>query len=177
MVPSANKGKKTIDKRVVVCAFLIVICFTLAPVLTAEVYAKGKKVSGTVKERTELTRGFIRSTSYKPPIPVGEMENVFGVYSSDDPEWNGATFFSVWLIENLNFIGHAVITFKGGDQIFRTVKGKLKALNVHDWTSDHRGWFVGGTGKFKGIKGTWREKIVHEMSKVTTEWEVEYELK
>ena len=64
-----------------------------------------------------------------------------------------------------------------GDQIFRTVKGKLKALNVHDWSSDHEGWLVGGTGKYKGIKGRWREKIAHVMSKVTTEWEVEYALK
>ena len=43
-------------------------------------------------------------------------------------------------------IGHAAVTHPGGDQTFRTVKGKLKALNVHDWTSQYEGWFSGGTG-------------------------------
>ena len=172
-----NKGKRIIHIRSIVCVFVVIACFMVSIVQVQEACAEKRKASGTLKERTELSRDFIRSTEYKPPIPVGEMFSTFGVYSTDDPEWNNATFFSVWFIENLNFIGHAIITFEGGDQIFRTVKGKLKALNVHDWASDHEGWFVGGTGKFKGIKGKWREKIVHEMSKVTTDWEVEYEIK
>ena len=177
MMATANRRKKIIDMWGTICIFLIVVCFVVSLIQIQEVYAESKKVSGTVKERNELARDIIRSTAYKPPMPVGEMETIFGVYSSDDPEWNNATFFSVWFMENLNFIGQAVITFEGGDKIFRTVKGKLKALNVHDWATEHEGWFVKGTGKFKGIKGRWREKIVHEMSKVTTEWEVEYEIK
>ena len=174
---TAKENKKIAVTRGIVGIILIVFYVMVSLTQPNEVYAESKKASGTVKERNELSRDHIRSTEYKPPIPVGEMETIFGVYRSDDPEWNNATFYSVWLIENLNFIGHAIITFEGGDQIFRTVKGKLKALNVHDWTSDHEGWFDGGTGKFKGIKGRWREKIMHVMSGVTTEWEVEYELK
>ena len=177
MKATAKNGKKTISIRGIVCILVGTTCFLVPLIQSQEAYAERKKASGTVTERTELARDHIRSTEYKPPIPVGEMETIFGVYSSDDPEWNNATFFSVWLIENLNFIGHAVVTFEGGDQIFLTVEGKLKALNVHDWSSDHEGWFEGGTGKFKGIKGTWREKIMHVMSGVTTEWEAEYEIK
>jgi len=177
MMTAAKERKKIVGIRGVVGIFFIVFCFMVSLIQTQEVCAESKKVSGTVKERTELALDYIRSTEYKPPIPVGEMNNIFGLYSSDDPEWNNATFYSVWLIENLNFIGHAIITFEGGDQIFRTVKGKLKALNVHDWASEHEGWFIGGTGKFKGIKGRWREKIMHTMSEITTEWEVEYEVK
>ena len=174
---AAKESMKIVVIRGIVGIFLIVFCFMISLTQPHEVCAESKKASGTVKERNEISRDFIQSTEYKPPIPVGEMETIFGVYSSDDPEWNNATFYSVWLIENLNFIGHAVITFEGGDQIFRTVEGKLKALNVHDWTSDHEGWFIRGTGKFKGIKGKLREKIVVVMSKFTVEWEVEYEMK
>ncbi|MBW1995783.1 MAG: hypothetical protein JRI77_15260 [Deltaproteobacteria bacterium] len=174
---SANKRKKTNYISGIFCVFLIITCFMVSPIHTPEVWAETKKVSGTVKQRIELARNFIRSTAFKPPIPVGEMETIFGTYSSDDPQWNNATFYSVWFIENLNFIEHAVITHPGGDQIFRTAQGRLKALNVHDWTSDHEGAIIGGTGKFKGIKGRWKEKIVHTQTQVTTEWEAEYVIK
>ena len=177
MMTAAKERKKIVGIRGVVGIFFIVFCFMVSLIQTQEVCAESNKASGTLTARTELARDYIRSTEYKPPIPVGEMINIFGVYSSDDPEWNNATYYAVWFIENLNFIEHAIITFEGGDQIFRKVKSKVKALNVHDWTSDHEGWFIGGTGKFKGIKGRWREKIMHQMSEITTEWEVEYEIK
>lgn len=173
MMAEINKGKRIID----IWGIVMIACFMVTLTLAQVVCAESKKVSGTVKERTEVGRNFIRSTAYKPPIPVGEMENIFGIYSSDDPEWNNATFYSVWFIENLNFIEHAVITHPGGDQIFRTAQDKIKPLNVHDWTSEHVGTLIGGTGKFKGIKGRWREKIVHTQTEITTEWEVEYEIK
>jgi len=153
------------------------VCFMVPLIQNHEAYAEGKKVSGTVKTSRDLERNLIRSTAFKPAIPVGELTNIFGNYSSADPEWNNATFYSVWLIENLNFIGHAVVTHPGGDQTFRTVKGKLKALNVHDWTSQYEGWFSGGTGKFGGIKGTWKAKTVQTQSESTTEWEAQYEIK
>jgi len=177
MVTAAKESKKIVGIRGVVGIFFIVFCFMVSLVQTHEVCAESKKVSGTLEARTELSREWIRSTEFKPPTPVGEMVTISGVYSSDDSEWNNATFFSVYFIENLNFLEHSIITFEGGDQIYRKVKSKIKALNVHDWTSDHVGWFIEGTGKFKGIKGRWREKILHEMSKITTEWEVEYEIK
>lgn len=174
---TVNRTKRIIGSGGIVSVFIIIACFMVSLIQTQEAYAEKKNVSGTVKDRTELALDYIRSTAYKPPIPVGELNNVFGVYVSDDTEWNNATFFTVWFIENLNFIGHAVITFPAGDQIFRTVKGKIKALNVHDWASEHEGWFLGGTGKYKGIKGRWREKIMHTQTEITTEWEVEYEVK
>ena len=174
---TVNKGKRIIDIWGIVCVFLIIACFMVSLIQTQEVYAESKKVSGTVKTSRDLERNKIRSTAYKPAIPVGELTNVFGIYSSADPEWNNATFYSVWFIENLNFIGHAVVTHPGGDQTFLTVKGKIKALNAHDWTSQYEGWFSGGTGKFKGIRGTWRAKTVQTQSESTTEWEAEYEIK
>jgi hypothetical protein len=157
--------------------FLFVFCFLVLLFHVQEACAESKKASGTVKTLTELSREFIRTTALKPPFPVGEMLNVAGVYSSDDTEWNKARYYAVWLNENLNFTGHAIITFQGGDQIYCKTKDKVKEVGLHDWTVDHEGWFIGGTGKFEGIKGKWREKIVYVMSKFTIEWEVEYELK
>ena len=161
----------------IACIFFIMVCFMALLIPNQEAYAESKKVSGTVKASRDLGRNHIRSTAFKPAIPVGEMTNIFGIYSSDDPDWNNATFFAVWLIENLNFVGYAGVTHPGGDQTFRAVKGKLKALNVHDWTSQYRGWFTGGTGKFEGINGTWKAKTVQTQSESTTEWEAEYEIK
>ena len=142
-----------------------------------EAYAGRKKVTGTVKVSHDLGRNHIRSTAFKPPIPVGELTNIFGYYRSDDPDWHNATFYAVWFIENLNFVGYATVVHPGGDQTFRAVKGKLKALNVHDWTSQYRGWYTGGTGKFEGINGTWKAKTVYTQTENVTEWETEYDIK
>jgi len=60
--------------------------------------AESKKVSGTVKTSRDLERNLIRSAAFKPAIPVGELTNRFGIFSSADPEWNNATFFSVWFM-------------------------------------------------------------------------------
>ena len=177
MMATAKNGRKSTGNLSIVCIFLIMVFF-LAPLIQSQkAYAERKKVSGTVKTSRDLERNLIRSTAFKPAIPVGEMTNIFGIYSSTDPEWNNATFYSVWIMENLNFIGHEIVTFAGGDQIFRTVEGKAKALNVHDWTSEYEGWFSGGTGKFEGIRGTWKAKTVQTQSESTTEWEAEYEIK
>ena len=43
----------------------------------------------------------------------------------------------------------------------------------------NKGWFVGGTGKFKGITGKWTvttEATSTEQAGRKTEWEAEYEL-
>jgi hypothetical protein len=43
-----------------------------------------------------------------------------------------------------------------------------------------KGWFLGGTGKFKGITGKWTSTIRGEglldAMKRTVEWEAEYEI-
>ena len=174
---SINKSKTILTNLWFPCILLIVAMFLVSLLQGPKAYAESKKVSGTVKTSSDLERNLIQSTASKPAIPVGELWNAVGSYSSADPEWNNATFFSVWFMENLNFIGHEIVTFKGGDQIFRTVKGRAKALNVHDWTADYDGWFVGGTGKFEGIKGTWKAKTVLTQSENTTEWETRYEIK
>jgi hypothetical protein len=180
MMNATEKGKKFKGIKSIcgnIFIFLIMIFLMMLLLQTREVYANGKKVSGTLKALTELSRDFIKTTTLKPSYPVGELINIFGVYGSDDPEWNNATYYSVWINENLNFTGHSIITLQGGDQIFCKVKSKVKEVGLHDWSADNKGWFIGGTGKFKGIKGRWREKIVYVMSKFTIEWEAEYEIK
>ena len=177
MMTTAKGGKKIIGMRGIVGVLLLVVCCMVPLIQTPDVYAESKKASGSLKGASDLARHRIQSTAYKPPIPVGELNNFFGIFSSDDPEWNNATFYSVWYIENLNFIGHGVVTHPGGDQTFRIVKGKIKALNVHEWTAEYRGYFIGGTGKYKGIQGSWKEKTVNMSAGLTTEWEVEYEIK
>ena len=172
MIPKIMSKKNNIQHSGANYVFFIVLCLMILLLQVQEVCAEKKKVSGSLSKRTELAIHRVKSTAYKPAFPVGEVNNIFAILKSDDPEWNNATLFSVWFIENLNFIGHGVVTHPNGDQSFRITKGKLKALNVHDWEGDYEGWFTGGTGKYKGIKGRWREKTVHVMSGVTTNWEV-----
>jgi hypothetical protein len=47
----------------------------------------------------------------------------------------------------------------------------------YKWTSESKGRFTGGTGKFKGIRGTFTSKGKGDGRKdLGSEWQIEYEI-
>lgn len=76
--------------------------------------------------------------------------------------------------------GYAVYHHKNGDDSYTKYEGTHKRVTKEDgaWesTSEGKAQFVGGTGKFKNIKGisTYNCKFMAEGGGCNVEWEVEY---
>ena len=72
-----------------------------------------------------------------------------------------------------------VITHPNGDQTFFQYKGKREPIGTgpYDYTWKIEGFFIKGTGKFKGITGSVVAKGKTSMAEKTWEWEAEYEIR
>jgi len=160
----------------VIAAWLVVSLFP-----GQAVYAEQKKVSGTGKDWIRLGFTHIKSESLVSNIPIEVLtlrNHFYGIFRSADPDWNNATFYSVDYADALkaSYKGYAVTTHPGDNQTFLEYEGTWEMQGIA-WTSQAKGRFLGGTGKFKGITGKWTTKTKATETDVTTEWEAEYEIK
>ena len=154
------------------------VCLIVAPIESQEAYAESKKVSGAIKTRTLKSRTGIRNPFAKVPRHIGWLWNIVGVYSSTDPDWDNTTFYTVrYALDANTIIVHTISTHPGGDQTFLKLEGKLTTPGGADKISQYRGRFLGGTGKFKGIRGSWKMKREKTQTKDISEWEAEYDVK
>jgi hypothetical protein len=153
-------------------AFIATVTGLFATPLAAG--AQTRKVSGkmgnaTVRAQTEL---FLAEN----PADTGRLLSASRTLTSLDPAWDRAQLFSVrfsdpFMRQERRARGHMVITHPSGDQTF--VEYELRWKGV-DWeTSGH---FVGGTGRFAGIRGKWRVRGTLTPTSDAGEWEAEYEL-
>jgi hypothetical protein len=103
------------------------------------------------------------------------------VLSSTDPDWDNAHVFLVEYNHPTKvkvFKGYTAITHPGGDQTFFKWEAKQKSLGGADFISVAKGRYIGGTGKFNGITGSWTSKTKFtETEGRKVEWETEYEIK
>ena len=150
---------------------------------TQEVYAEGKKISGT--------GGSVAIVSETKMFPGDKPEHeltlatIQEVDYSSDPDFNNvqvtAIGFSDYVAGNGNHWGHRVITHPNGDKTSMSYEGTTKTMMKSDGppetTFEGKWRYTGGTGKFKGIigGGTYKGELVEEGSKY--EWEGEYEIK
>ena len=177
---TTNKKRKVTTINRALMSIFIVLCFFLYLIQSQEAYAEMKKVSGTYEQITKLVddatihgQTFVRLANYR------------FMYSSSDPDWDKATTFNVRYYINPTYQadkyrGCAATTHPNGDQTFTEFNGSWKWVLPRDrfkWTTLYEGIFTGGTGKFKGIKGTITIKGKGEtrMSHIG-EWEVLYEI-
>lgn len=142
-----------------------------------EVYAESKKVSGTTRSVTRLTQEIIRL-----PDMVSRLDfNIsHWMLSSTDPDWDNAQVFYVRYNHPTKpkvYKGYMAITHPDGDQTFFKWEGKYEALGGGDSLTDAKGRYIGGTGKFKEITGSWTHKLKSLATGITAEWETEYEVK
>ena len=100
------------------------------------------------------------------------------VLKSADPDWNNARYFNIVYDESVKELtqkGYGVITHPGGDQTFIEFVGKVTSRSAADAAGENKGFFIGGTGKFKGIRARWKAKWAETMTEgLSAEWEVEY---
>jgi len=156
----------------VISAWLLVILFQ-----GQEVYAGSKKVSGTTKSVTRLTQEIIRLSDMVSRIDFNIQH---WVLSSNDPNWDNAHVFYVRYNHPTKvrvYKGYIAITHPGGDQTFFKWEGKHEPLGGGDSFTDAKGRYIGGTGKFKEITGSWTHKLKSLAEGITAEWETEYEVK
>ena len=162
-------------------AFFFVSCLLLSLFFSQEAYAEMKKVSGTSK----LLESLITTGATYPDQTRVRFINNLQMYSSADSDWDKAKVFSAYFYINPtrqgdDYNGCLAITHPNGDQTFIKYDGSWQWVLPRDgyrWTAETKGQFTGGTGKFKGIRGTISSKGKGDGPKdLGSEWEIEYEI-
>jgi hypothetical protein len=178
MINSAKRRQKIYDIRGLVWILVLSVCLMAVMIESQVTYAESKKVSGTIKASTQISRTGIRNPFGKVPRHVGWLQNIVGVYSSTDPAWNNTAFYTVlYALDANTIIVHTINTHPGGDQTFLKFDGKITTPGGADKILQYHGRFLGGTGKFKNIRGNWKMKREKTQTKDIREWEAEYEIK
>ncbi len=146
---------------------------------TPEAHAERKKISGTQIVITQLAR--VNIPCFRPGswVPLWAWHSML---NSDDPDWNNVQRFYFQYDEvtkEQHFRGFGVNTHPNGDQTFFQYNGKREPIGTgpYDYTWELEGFFIKGTGKFEGIKGSIVAKGKTSMAEKTWDWEVEYEIK
>ncbi|CAB1059168.1 hypothetical protein D1BOALGB6SA_3926 [Olavius sp. associated proteobacterium Delta 1] len=157
----------------------LALALLFVSIQTQEAYAERKKVSGTCKVLTQLTRVSIPCGGPGAFVPLWAWHLML---NSDDPDWNNVQRFSFQyddITKERFFRGFGVNTHPNGDQTFFQYKGKREPIGTgpYDYTWKIEGFFIKGTGKFKGIKGSMVANGKTSMAEKTWEWEAEYEVR
>lgn len=174
-----NKCKVMVPNFRLVGIMLIITGFIISMISGQKAYAESKKVTGAIKETTVIGRQLIQCFTDDEPVPAGDLRNRVGAYSSDDPDWNNTTFFTVSFVGPKSNIVYGIDIHPKGEQTFRQLKGTTKMKKFGTIIVTNEGFFVGGTGKYKGIIGKWKvttEATSTEQAGRKTKWEAEYEL-
>ena len=175
MMTTAKSGKKTIGIWAIVCTLVISVGFMVALIPTQEAFAEKKKITGTSTGIDLLSRGRI-------PVPKSPVKGYISakhqVLDSADSDWNKADYFFVVYAASTrewNNKGYGVITHPSGDKTYIEFEEKYGASGSI-YKGEVEGFFLKGTGKFKGIKGSWSSNWKRDPERVE-EWQVEYEIK
>lgn len=172
---AAKSGKKIVRIWAIVCMLVTSVCIMASLIQPQEAYAEKKKITGTLKG---LPRLAIAKIPTADPNDRGWLIVNRSVLSSPDPDWNNARCFYFLYNEptkDYDHKGYGVITHPSGDQTYIEFVGKITSASGADRTGENKGFFIGGTGKFEGIRARWLLKWTRTMTQITTaEWEVEY---
>jgi hypothetical protein len=154
-------------------AVATVAFLTLLGSLTHIATAQTTRVQGKSEQARIIARNDIPLSAAGP----GRLEGLFRILKSENREWDDAQVFSVRfsnpeMRQQGIMQGHMVVIQADGDRAFL----EYEFTWTSGVTSDFRltGRFVGGTGKFKSIRGRWTEKGRSTVTEDTSEWEVEY---
>jgi len=173
-----RQGLMTVYCRPIMGLFLGMALLVMS-IQTQEAHAGRKKVSGTCKVITQLTRASIPCGAPGAFVPLWAWHLML---NSDNPDWNNVQRFTFQyddITKDGYFRGYGVNTHLNDDQTFFHYKGTRKPIGTgpYDYTWKIEGFFIKGTGKFKGITGRVVAKGKTSMSERTWEWEAEYEMK
>jgi hypothetical protein len=158
---------------------ILAMALLFVSIQTQEAYAERKKVSGSSEVITQLARTNISCFRPGSFIPLWAWHSKL---NSDDPDWNNVQRFYFQyddISKERLFRGYGVNTHPNGDQTFFRYEGKREPIGTgpYDYTWKIEGFFLKGTGKFKGITGSVVAKGKTTMAGKTWEWEVLYEIR
>jgi hypothetical protein len=153
----------------------LVAALWLGLLTSAEAETKTASGKSTALVRVARTEIFLAGD----PSDTGLLESLMRSLVSEDPDWNQATVFSVRFSDphgrrERKMQGHMVVTHPNGDQTFLEYDFKWKPSVGGTSDFELLARFVRGTGKFKGITGSWRERGQSTASDDTSAWQVEY---
>ena len=177
-------------KRFLPIHSLVLVAISIS-LFSTSVHAEKKKVNCTTKWGKAQVAMMSPRVFNKDHILV-QWERRDAV-SSPDPDWNGteAVYYEQAdeVAGSAVVTGYAVLTFKNGDKAFYRIDGAYtgtyRESGAWEGTAEGLYRFVGGTGKYKNIKGTAvgrckgidtfvSEKETQETGGCTMEGEVEY---
>ena len=110
--------------------------------------------------------------SRRQPLDVNRS-----VLSSPDPDWNNAKCFYFLYNEptkDYDHKGYGVITHPSGDQTFIQFVNKITSSSSINAVGKRKGLFLGGTGKFEGIRARWLVNWNEKTEGMIGDWEVVY---
>lgn len=169
------RSSKAACSWTIVCVLTVSVLLMVPPICPQKAYADKKKITGTAKGIELLSRGRI-------PVPKSPVKGYISakhqVLESADPDWNKADYFFVVYAASTrewNNKGFGVITHPNGDKTFIEFEEKYYASGSN-YKGEIKGFFLRGTGKFKGIKGNWSSAWERSADRMEN-WEVEYEIK
>ena len=160
-------------------ALFTAVALLYMSIQTQEAYAQRKKVAGTCKVITQLTRANIPCGAPGAFVPLWVWHLML---NSDDPDWNNVQRFTCQyddITKERHFRGYGVNTHPNGDQTFFRYQGTREPIGTgpYDYTWKTEGFFINGTGKFKGIRGSVVAKGKTSMAEKTWAWEAKYEVR
>lgn len=147
------------------------------PIQGQEAYAEGKKVSGSAKSVTPMSLDRI---PLPDKITCTDLRIEHWVLSSADRDWNNAHVFYVRYDHPTKFRvirGYSAITHPGGDQTFIKYEAKVEVTGAGGYNLEAKGRYIAGTGRFKGITGSWTATQEYTQAGILAEWDTEYEIK
>jgi hypothetical protein len=156
----------------------IALCLALAS-LSAEAGGK-KKVSVVAKSNWIAAENLV--TSEDPAgLTIYRVHRLYELTSSD-PDWNGAQMLE-WeqgneAASNGVHQGHDIELRKGGDQSYQRFQGTHKLVKPYpdfEYQAEGKMEYLGGTGKFKNLKGSGKYTSVATPAGITVKWEAEVE--
>jgi hypothetical protein len=151
----------------------MIIGAAIAIILATSAYAESKKITAIAQERKRLGRMAIEGEIGGVPVNIGNLTKYLRVFSSSDPDWDKTSSYSVSYGSHQNNKGYIVDVHPGGDQTLREFEGTWE-LKDGKMTAEAEGWFIGGTGKFKGISGKWKMRTTRTSTGTVSELSTEY---
>ncbi len=148
---------------------------SLCLLLSFSVHAlEQKKISWTA----QTVRTISRTVAVHQDLPDHQLAQTQRVqaYVSQDEDWNHAEALvydqSETIAGNGTHRGYVVMTHSNGDKTYHSFRGAHNQSGI----SEGSGEFIGGTGKFKNIKGTikYQSKFTSEGGVSNTEAEFTY---
>jgi hypothetical protein len=182
--PSLHNSIRKVGALVTATLILPALAFVVVSLSFSAQAAEKKKITGTDKTGPDISKTVVSFPGDDPKHELVVLKIGRHTTTSPDPDWNGTEQIIYEQDDEVAGTGthraYYVRLHKNGDTEYGTYEGTHKTTNKEDGSWLETTWegtwkAIGGTGKFKNIKGsgTYRGKATAEGA--STDWEGEEE--